>query len=124
MIWRWLVNSLAVAAATFLVGGITVHAADITGTVVTLVLVALILGAVNTLVKPLFELLTGCLVILTFGLFLLVINALMLLLTSWLAGMLGIGWNVADFPAAFWGSVVISVISLVLGSSPWRGRRA
>lgn len=120
MIWRWLVNSLAVAAATLLVPGISVSARGTTGLVVTVALVALILGAVNTLVKPVFEVLTGCLVVLTLGLFVLVINALMLLLTSWLATRLGLGWHVTGFVAAFWGSVVISVISFLLGSSPWR----
>lgn len=120
MIWRWLVNSLAVAVATLLVPGISVSARGTTGLVVTVALVALILGAVNTLVKPVFEVLTGCLVVLTLGLFVLVINALMLLLTSWLATRLGLGWHVTGFVAAFWGSVVISVISFLLGSSPWR----
>ncbi|QGF24144.1 phage holin family protein [Raineyella fluvialis] len=122
MIWRWLVNSLAVAAATYLVAGITVSARDTTGIVLTVGLVALILGAVNTVVKPIFEALTGCLVILTLGLFLLVINALMLMLTSWLATQLGLGWHVDGFVPAFWGALVISIVSLLLGASPWRRR--
>ncbi len=124
MIWRWLVNSLAVAAATFLVGGITVTAEDTTGMVVTLVVVALILGLVNTVVKPILQTVTGCLVVLTFGLFLLVINALMLMLTSWLATQIGVGWHVADFGAAFWGALVISIVSFVLGSPQRRKERS
>lgn len=116
MFWRWLVNSLAVALATWLVAGISVTTADPTAAVVTVVLVALLLGALNTLVKPLLQVLGGCLVVLTFGLFLLVINALVLMLTSWLAGLLGIGWHVDGFAAAFWGALVISAVSLVLGS--------
>lgn len=124
MIWRWLVNSLAVAAATFLVGGITLTAGDTTGMVLTMALVALVLGAVNTVVKPVLQVLGGCLVVLTFGLFLLVINALMLMLTSWLAGGLGLGWHVADFGAAFWGALVISVVSMLLGASPARSQQA
>lgn len=124
MIWRWLVNSLAVAAATFLVGGISLTAGDTTGMVLTMALVALVLGAVNTVVKPVLQVLGGCLVVLTFGLFLLVINALMLMLTSWLAGGLGLGWHVADFGAAFWGALVISVVSMLLGASPVRSQQA
>lgn len=125
MIWRWLVNSLAVALATFLVGGITVTAGDTTGVVITMALVALVLGAVNTVVKPLLQVLTGCLVVLTFGLFLLVINALMLMLTSWLAGMLGLGWHVDGFAAAFWGALVISLVSMLLGgAAPTRREQA
>ncbi|MEA5154753.1 phage holin family protein [Raineyella sp.] len=124
MIWRWLVNSLAVAAATYLVAGITVTAPDTTGMVLTVGLVALLLGAVNTVVKPILQTLTGCLVILTFGLFLLVINALMLMLTSWLAAQFGIGWHVDGFGAAFWGALVISIVSFLLGASPWRRQNA
>lgn len=124
MIWRWLVNSLAVALATFLVGGITVTAGDTTAVVITMALVALVLGAVNTVVKPLLQVFTGCLVVLTFGLFLLVINALMLMLTSWLAGLFGLGWHVDGFVAAFWGALVISAVSLLLGSSPARREQA
>lgn len=116
MIWRWLVNSLAVAAATWLVAGISVTAADTTGVVITVALVALVLGAVNTFVKPILQVLGGCLVLLTFGLFLLVINALMLMLTSWLAGLLGLGWHVDGFLAAFLGALVISLVSMVLGA--------
>lgn len=116
MIWRWLVNSLAVAAATWLVAGISVTAADTTGVVITVGLVALVLGAVNTFVKPILQLLGGCLVLLTFGLFLLVINALMLMLTSWLAGLFGLGWHVDGFLAAFLGALVISLVSMVLGA--------
>lgn len=123
MFWRWLVNSLAVALATWLVAGISVTTTDPTSAVVTVVLVALVLGALNTLVKPLLQVLGGCLVVLTFGLFLLVINALVLMLTSWLAGLLGIGWHVDGFAAAFWGALVISAVSLVLGS-PRRQQQA
>ena len=124
MILRWVVNSLAVAAATYLVGGISLTAGDTTGMVLTMALVALVLGAVNTVVKPVLQVLGGCLVVLTFGLFLLVINALMLMLTSWLAGGLGLGWHVADFGAAFWGALVISVVSMLLGASPVRSQQA
>ncbi len=124
MIWRWLVNSLAVAAATYLVAGITVTAPDTTGIVLTVGVVALLLGAVNTVVKPILQTLTGCLVFLTFGLFLLVINALMLMLTSWLATQFGIGWHVDGFGAAFWGALVISLVSFLLGASPWRRQNA
>ncbi|WOP17533.1 phage holin family protein [Raineyella sp. LH-20] len=124
MIWRWLVNSLAVAAATYLVAGITVTAPDTTGIVLTVGLVALLLGAVNTVVKPILATLTGCLVVVTFGLFLLVVNALMLMLTSWLAGLVGLGWHVDGFVPAFWGALVISIVSFLLGASPWRRERA
>lgn len=119
MIWRWLVNSLAVAAATYFVPGIVVSAEGTQERVITVALVALILGAVNTVVRPIVHAFTGCLVVITFGLFVLVINAAMLLLTSWLAAQFGLGWSVDGFWPALWGGLVISVISMLLGASPW-----
>lgn len=120
MVWRWLVNAFAVAVATFLVGGITVHTESLTSTAVTLALVALVFGAVNTLVKPITQFFTSCLIVATFGLFLVVVNALMLMVTSWLAGILGLGWHVDGFWPALWGSLIISVVGMVLGGAGTR----
>jgi putative membrane protein len=76
--------------------------------------VALILGLVNAFIRPLLKFFTCPLIILTLGLFIFVINAAMLGLTSWVAGQLGIGFGVAGFGAAFWGALVISLVSLAL----------
>ena len=54
--------------------------------------------------------------LLTLGLFLLVINALLLLFTSWLAGVFGLGWHVDGFWTALWGSIVISIVSFILNA--------
>lgn len=116
MIWRWLVNALAVAVATYVVPGISITETSVSAQVVAIVVVAAVLGALNVVVKPVFTFLTGCLVILSFGLFLIVINALMLLAASWIMGVFGGAWHVDGFwPAAVLGSLVISVVSLVLG---------
>lgn len=116
VIWRWLVNALAVAAATFLVPGIDVTNSSTGAQIIAIIAVAAVLGALNAVVKPIFTVLTGCLVILSFGLFLIVINALMLLVASWIMGLFGGAWYVDGFwPAAVLGSLVISVVSLVLG---------
>ncbi|SEM69936.1 phage holin family protein [Nonomuraea pusilla] len=81
-----------------------------------LLLVALIFGLVNAIVKPIVKALGCAIIVLTLGLFLLVINAAMLLLTSWISGQLDIPFHVADFyPAAFWGAIIISVVSWLLG---------
>ncbi|GAB3708903.1 phage holin family protein [Mariniluteicoccus flavus] len=116
MTWilRLLATALATAVATWFVPGIDLVAGDTTTRIITLVVVALIFGLVNSVVKPLFKALTGCLVVLTLGLFLLVINALMLMLTSWLAQQLGFGFLVNGFWPAVFGSIVISLVSGLL----------
>ncbi len=114
--WRWIVNALAVLLAAWLVPGITVTSTSTVGLVVTVGLVALILGAVNTIVKPVAEFFSGCFILLTLGLFVLVINGLMLMLTSWLATQFGLGFHVDGFWSAFWGAVVISIVSMLLGA--------
>ncbi|MEV4471009.1 phage holin family protein [Nonomuraea salmonea] len=82
-----------------------------------LLLVALIFGVVNAIVKPIVKALGCAIIVLTLGLFLLIINAAMLLLTSWIAGELGIPFHVDNFyPAAFWGAIIVSVVSWVLSA--------
>ena len=80
-------------------------------------IVAAIFGLVNALVKPLFVFVTSPLLLLTLGFFLRVINALMLQLTSWLAGVFGLGFHVDGFWPAFWGALIVSVVSFILNSS-------
>lgn len=124
LILRLLANAGALAAATGLLGDIALTDASTTRRIVVLLLVALIFGLVNALVKPIFELVTVPLVLVTLGLFLLVINGLMLLLTSWLAGQLGLGWRVDGFGTAVLGGIIVGVVSFVLNAFvPDRPRR-
>jgi putative membrane protein len=109
LLLRWIINAIALAVAATFVSGIHVD-----GGWLVLALVALIFGLVNALIRPLVTLLTCPLIILTLGLFTLVINAVMLLLASWIAGLLGIGFTVDGFWPAFWGGLVISIVSFVL----------
>ncbi len=109
LLLRWIINAIALAVAATLVSGIHVD-----GGWLVLALVALIFGLVNALIRPVVTLLTCPLIILTLGLFTLVINAVMLLLASWIAGLLGIGFMVDGFWPAFWGGLVISIVSFVL----------
>ncbi len=113
---RLVVNALALAFVTWLLSGIRLTADDTGRKVLMLLLVALIFGIVNALVKPVFTLVTAPLVLLTLGLFLLVINALMLLLTSWLAGLVGLGWRVDGFGTALLGAVIVSIVSFILNA--------
>jgi|SRR5690242_4087555 putative membrane protein len=79
-----------------------------------LILVALVLGLLNALVRPVLVLLSCPMLILTLGLFTFVINALVLWLTSALSGGLGLGFHVAGFGAAFLGALVVSIVSFLL----------
>lgn len=107
-------NAAALAVATWLIAGITLTGADTTEKTVTLVVVALLFGLVNFVVKPLLKLLSLPLLILTLGLFTLVINALMLLLTSWLCDVFDLSFQVDGFGAALLGGLVISIVSWAL----------
>jgi putative membrane protein len=113
---RLVANAAALAVATWLLAGIQLTAAGTGDKVLVLLVVALIFGIVNAVVKPVFTAVSACLVLLTLGLFLVVINALMLLLTSWVATRIGIGWYVDGFWAAFLGSIVVSVVSFLLNA--------
>lgn len=116
--------ALATAVASWLIPGIHVSGKDTTSLVLTLLAVGAIIAVVNAVVKPIVSALTGCLVILTLGLFLLVINAGMLLLSSWVAAQFGMGFQVDGFWPALFGGIVISVVSgLVSGVlTPARAR--
>ena len=107
---RLLVNAVALWVATRLVTGVIY-----TGTLLPLVGVALVFGVVNAVIRPILKFLTFPFYIFTFGLFALVINGLMLWLTSSLSGALGLGFHVSGFWPAFWGALVVSVVSTILG---------
>ena len=127
-ILRLLANMGALAIATWLLSGITLTAPTTQGKVLTLLVVALIFGIVNAIVKPIFTLFTAIAVVLTLGLFLIVINALMLWLTSWVSGLFDLGWSVSGFWPALFGSIIVSIVSFVLNAflpdknEPRRGR--
>ena len=106
---RLLINAAALWVATRIVSGVT-----FTGDPVYLLLVALVFGLMNALVRPILTMLTCPLLILTLGLFTFVINGVILWLTSALSGKLGIGFHVSGFWAAFWGALVVSIVSILL----------
>ena len=114
---RLVMGAIATAAAVWLIPGIRVVAESDQQYVLILLGVAAIMGVVNAVVKPFTQVLSFCLVLLTFGLFLLVINAAMLLLTAWVAQKFGIGFFIDGFWPALWGSIVISVVSSLLGGA-------
>ena len=107
----WLVNAIALAVAVWLLDGINVGGEN---SWLTLAVVALIFGLVNALIRPLVRFLTCLINVITLGLFTLIVNALMLLLTGWIAQQLNLGFVVRDFWWALLGALVISVVSFVL----------
>jgi putative membrane protein len=109
MLIALVINALALLAATRLIDGITYL-----GEPLGIVLVALVFGAVNVVIKPVLKLLSLPVILLTLGLFTFVINALMLWLTSALSTSLGLGFHVAGFWSALVGALVVSIVSAIL----------
>jgi len=120
------VIQILITAAALYVAVLVVPNLEFTGEWWKLLLVAAIFGLVNTFVRPILRIFTLPITILTLGLFLLVINALMLLLTGAISNELNLGLTVGDFLAALLGSIVISIVgmllSAVIGGSRVAGR--
>jgi len=106
---RLLVNAAALWVAIRIVPGVT-----FSGDWISFFGVALVFGVINAFIRPVLKILTFPLIIVTFGIFALVVNGLMLLLTSRLSEALGFGFHVSGFWAAFWGSIVVSLVSTIL----------
>lgn len=112
MFVRLIANSLGLLAAAWLVPGIhLVTTSDRTDQAITIGLIALIFGFVNSLVKPILTILSLPVVVLSLGFFLLVINGLMLQLTAYFSEKLDLGLLVEGWGAAFLGAIVISIVS-------------
>jgi len=106
---RLLVNAVALWAATRLVPGVVYS-----GGVLPMLGVALVFGIVNAILRPIAIILTFPILIVTLGLFTFVINGVMLMLTSALSNALGLGFHVRGFWAAFWGALVVTIVSWLL----------
>lgn len=104
-LFRWANNTIGVVVATYLITGIEYKQ------VLDLFVAALFLGVLNAFVRPLMLFISLPLLVLTLGLFTLVINGLLLYFVGWL---LAPKFRVEDFRAAFWGALVITIVSLIL----------
>jgi putative membrane protein len=109
---RTLVNAAALWVATRIVPGVTFD-----GGALAFLAVALVFGVINATLRPLTKILTFPLIIVTLGIFALVVNGLMLWLTSSLSSSLGLGFHVSGFWAAFFGALVVSIVSALLSLS-------
>ncbi len=118
---RLIINAVALLVTAWIVPRI--HLGDPTKhDWTTLLIVALIFGVVNAVIRPIIILLSLPLEIITLGLFTFVINAFMLLLTSWIAQGMGLGFRVDGFLPALVGALIISVVSFALSRALTKSR--
>ncbi|MFA1548824.1 phage holin family protein [Actinomadura chokoriensis] len=108
------ITAVALWAATVLIAGISLGDQTTGRRVLTLVGVAVIFGLVNAILKPIIKTLGCAFYVLTLGLIGLVVNALLLWLTSEVAERLDLPFHVAGFWPAFWGAIVVGVIGWLL----------
>ena len=124
---RWAINAVALWITTVLVKGIDVYGSTTVRNALTLIIVALIFGLVNAVLKPIIHVLGCVFYVLTLGLFALLVNALLFLLVSWLAGVVHLPFHVEGFWTALFGAIVVSVVSwainLVLPDGRGPGRQ-
>lgn len=112
---RWVVTALAVAAAVWIVPGIYIIGGE--SAWVAIAILALILSLINVSLKPVLQILSLPVTVITLGIFYVVVNTLMLYLAAWLAnGLFGVGIFIDGFGSAFLGSIVISIVSVVVNA--------
>lgn len=110
---RWIVTAIAVGAAVWIVPGIEIVSTGESW--VGIVLFALILSLINMSVKPILQVLSLPVTVLTLGIFYIVVNTLLLYIAAWLAnGLFGAGFYIASFGNAFVASIVISIVSALV----------
>lgn len=111
-ILNWLVTAVAAAVACWIVPGMVEL-----GGYMGILMFALAIALVNALIKPIMQIISLPITVVTLGLFLFVINALSLNIASWLSlNLFHVGVYVTDFWAALWGSIIISIVSAIVGS--------
>lgn len=108
-ILRWVINAIALFLAVYLVPGVTLE-----GGWVSILWLALIFGLINAFLRPLLTVLTCPLIILTLGLFTLLINTFLFWLTSQVGQAFGIGFTIDGFWPAFLGGLVVTAVSIVM----------
>ena len=111
---RVLVSAAALGVATWAIPGIELLAGSGWSRVGTLLAVAVIFGLINAFLKPLIKVVGCAFYVLTLGLVALVVNGLLLWLTSWVAGKLSLPFHISGFWAAFWGAIIVGLVSWVL----------
>ncbi len=109
LILRVMINALSIVIAVRLVDGLS-----FTGEWWKMIIVGAVFGLVNSVIKPVVKLFSIPFIILTLGLFTLIINTLMLALTASLSDTFHLGFHIRGFWPAFWGAIIVSVVSMLL----------
>ncbi len=114
LLLRILIPAAALGIAHLAVPGIELRGGSDWSKAGTLILVALIFGVVNAVLKPIVKTVGCVFYVLTLGLIGLVVNGLLLWLCSWIAGKLSLPFHITGFAAAFWGAIIVGVVGWVL----------
>lgn len=118
---RVLANVVAIWLATMLVPGVEIGGTELSDRALTVVLVSLVFGVVNVVLRPIVRVVTFPLYVLTLGLFTFVVNALLLWFTAWLSGELGLDFAIEGFVPALLASLVVSIVSVGFNAFTDRG---
>ena len=126
IVLRILVSAAALAVAAWVVPGIVVSGHTTAARAETLLVVAIIFGIINMLLKPIIKTIGCAFYVLTLGLIAVVVNGLLLWLASWVAGKLNLPFHVTGFVAALEGALIVAVVSWALHlviPDRWDGKR-
>jgi putative membrane protein len=110
LLLRWIITAIAAYAAVWFLPGISIQGNTIVGALV----MAVTMGFANAIIRPILTLLTCPLVLLTLGLFMLVINALVFMFAGWLTQFFGVTYTIDGFWTALLGSIIVSIVSFML----------
>ena len=114
VIIRVIVNAIALWVAVYFVQGIEVHTASVGEEIAVYAVVGAIFGVVNAVIKPIVKTVGCAFYVVTLGLIALVVNALLLMLTGWIAGAVGLPFQVDGFGPAFFGGIIVAIVSWLL----------
>ncbi len=114
LVLRVLIPAVALGIAHLLISGIELTGHSAWSKAGTLIVVALIFGIVNAVLKPIVKTIGCIFYVLTLGLIGLVVNGLLLWLCSWLAGKLGLPFHITGFWPAFWGAIIVGIVGWIL----------
>jgi putative membrane protein len=111
---HWLITVIALIVAYFILAPYNLMSISGTSAWLAFAVMAVVLGLVNIFIRPVLKFLSCAFIILTVGLFMLVINAFLLWFASWISQQIGVGFVVQAPWGAFWGSIIVSVVSFIV----------
>jgi putative membrane protein len=111
---HWLITIVALIVAYLVLSPYGWMSIQGTSAVVAFAVMAVVMGLVNTFIRPVLKLLSCAFIILTVGLFMLVINAFLLWFSSWICQQIGVGFIVTWWQGAIFGSIIVSIVSFII----------